>query len=139
VLTIEDKDGLSKSYDYDLHVMQDPPPVVSLLRPSTSQSVLANAELTLQILAEDEVFGLRSVYLEYRRKDKHGTWIDPAPKRLLFFDHDKARNGLPLFLNVLAASPVPLPALSLDLRPKRLLINQRWSLKGLAIEGETVV
>ena len=80
-LTIEDADGLAKSYDFDLNVQQDPLPVVNLLRPSTSQSVLANAEITLQVEASDEVFGLRSVYLEYRRKDKHGRWVDAEPKK----------------------------------------------------------
>ena len=139
VLTIQDKDGLAKSYEFDLSVRQDPVPVVSLLRPSTSQSVLANADITLQIVADDEIFGLRSVYLEYRRKDKHGMWVDPEPKRLMFYDNDKARLVAPQLLNAFAMAPVPLPAQPVPLQPRHLHLAEHWSLKGLAIEGETIV
>jgi hypothetical protein len=139
VLTIEDHNGLAKSYEFDLNVRQDPVPVVHLEQPSVSQSILANADVTLQIRAEDEIFGLRSCYLEYRRKDRHGQWIDLGPKRLLLYDNDKAGAGLPWLLNGLAASPILYPAAPVTLHPKRLQIVQRWSLKGLAIEGETLV
>ncbi|HYV39565.1 MAG TPA: hypothetical protein VE988_28010 [Gemmataceae bacterium] len=141
VLTIQDKDGLTSSYPFDLHVRPDPVPVVSMVRPSMSQSVLANAEITLQILAEDEIYALRNVYLEYRRKDKRGQWVDSEPKRLYFYDHAKAEIGLPQLLTLFAARPfpVPIPTKSLHLRPKQLLVTQRWSLRGLAVEGETLV
>jgi hypothetical protein len=139
VLTIQDKDGLSKSYEFDLNVRPDPVPVVTILRPSSSQSVLANAEITLQIQADDEIYALRTVYLEYRRKDKNGQWIDAEPKRILYYDHAKAETGLPLFMTTFAAAPAPLPTKSLHLRPKRLVVTQRFSLKGLALEGQTIV
>jgi hypothetical protein len=122
VLTIEDADGLAKSYEFDLNVQQDPVPIVNLLRPSASQSVLANAEITLQIEAADDFYGLRSVYLEYRRKDRHGQWVDPEAKKLLFYDQRMLR-----------------PLLPLELEPRRLQLTHRWSLKGLAVEGETIV
>jgi hypothetical protein len=122
VLTIEDADGLAKSYEFDLNVQQDPLPIVNLLRPATSQSVLANAEISLQIDATDDVYGLRSVYLEYRRKDKHGQWVDPEPKKLHFYDRH------------FAAALLPLPR-----EPRRMQLTHRWSLKGLAVEGETIV
>jgi hypothetical protein len=139
VLTIQDKDGLAKSYSFDQVVENDPVPVVEILRPAIDQSVLANAEVSLAILARDEKFALKSVWLEYRRKDKHGAWIDSAANKLLFYDHEKAGWGLPQLLNTLAAKPVLFPAEPLRLRPKQLLITHRWSLKGLAVEGETLV
>jgi hypothetical protein len=161
LLTIQDKDRLSKSYEFDLNVKADPVPVVSLLRPSTSQSVLSNAELTLQILAEDEIYGLRTVYLEYRRKDKRGQWLDIEPQRLVFSEGREARDeGLlrdelqfiftllpsslvPTTMVPLPSSFVPRPSLlvpsSLAPAPKRLLITERWSIRGLALEGETLV
>jgi hypothetical protein len=139
LLVLEDQDGLTKAELFDLTVRPDPAPTVNLLRPSTSQSVLANADVSLQIQAEDDVYALRTIYLEYRRKDKHGQWIDPAPKQLLFYDSALAEPGLPVFLNAMSASPVPLPSVRLHLRPKRMTFSYRWSLRGLAIEGETVV
>jgi hypothetical protein len=139
VLTIQDKDGLAKSYRFDQIVETDPIPVVDFLRPSTSQSVLANADVTLEILARDEKFALRSVWLEYRRKDKHGEWIDAEPKKLFFYDHERVGLALPVLLNSLASAPLLVPPEPMRLRPKMLLITKRWSLKGLAVEGETVV
>jgi len=161
ILTIQDHVGLGNSYEFDLNVKPDPVPLVSLLRPSASQSVLANAEVTLQIEAEDEIFALRTVFLQYRRKDKHGQWLESEPKRLLFYDHAKAQRGLPQVLCTFAGASLPTGAMlsppflvvtvpkpeeaakafhpTLHLRPQRLLITQRWSLRGLALEGETLV
>jgi hypothetical protein len=139
VLVIQDADGLAMPYEFDLNVRPDPVPVVAFLRPSTSQSVLASAELTLQVQAEDDLYALRAVYVEYRRKDKLGQWIDPAPKRILLYDHARAESGWPSLLSLLAASPVPMPNRLLHLRPRRLVLSQRMSLKGMAVEGESVV
>ena len=85
VLHIEDQEGLAKDYEYDLQGLQpqglaDPVPVVNLERPASSQSVLANADVAVQALADDEFFAVRSVYLEYRRKDKDGKWLDAVPR-----------------------------------------------------------
>lgn len=139
VLTLEDKDGLAKSYAFDQSVEYDPVPAVDFLRPSTSQSVLANADVTLEVLARDEKFALRSVWLEYRRKDRHGAWIDAEPRKLLFYDHQKSSQGMALLLQAVAGKPMPLLFQPLELRPKFLLLQQRWSLRGLAVEGETLV
>ncbi len=139
VLTIEDKDGLAKSYDFDLNVRADPLPAVGLLRPGVSQSVLANAEITVQIAAADEIFGLRTVFLEYRRKDKNGQWVDALPKRMPFYDHAKIQWGLPAVVNFFSGARSPLPMQLLNLQAKRLTLTQRLPLRGLAFEGETLV
>jgi hypothetical protein len=139
VLTIQDADGLAKSYDFDLHVRPDPLPVVSLLRPSISQSVLANAEITVQVAAADDIFGLKSVFLEYRRKDRNGQFVDSRPRQLVFYDHSKTLLLGPLVLHLASSGAVPLPTQLFQLKPKRLVLTQRWSLRGLATEGETLV
>jgi hypothetical protein len=138
-VTLQDKDGLAKSYSFDQIVEADPVPTVDFLRPSSSQSVLANADVNLEILARDEKFALKSLWLEYRRKDRQGKWIDAEPKKLIFYDHEKVGAALPVLLASLHPVPlfrVPEP---MRLRPKMLLATKRWSLKGLAIEGETLV
>ena len=80
-------------------------PTVQLERPSKTRdvlNVLANAELPLQITAEDPLYGLRSVFLEYRLQ------LDRPPQRLLLHDAASAVNTVlaPLTgLTVTAAAP----------------------------------
>ena len=68
-LHFEDETGLRNFRSYELHIKPDPAPVVTLARPSRqkeSLEVLPTATLPLRVLAEDPVFGLRAVWLEYR-------------------------------------------------------------------------
>ncbi len=68
-LHFEDDSGLVASRLFELHVKADPAPAVQLDRPSPSRdllSVLPDATLTLQATADDPVFAVRSVFLEYR-------------------------------------------------------------------------
>jgi hypothetical protein len=139
VLRLEDADGLAKDYEYELRVVADPAPVVSLERPAASQSVLPDAAITLQVQAEDDIFALRSAYLEYRRKDKDGQPLDTEPKRVRLYDHEAVGATLPQLLTALARQPVPVPVEALRLRPKRLQLGQRWSLAGLGREGDIIV
>jgi hypothetical protein len=138
VLKVQDKDGLANAFEYELTVREDPAPVVTLLQPSVSQSVLANAEITLQLTAEDEKFGLKSVYVEYRRKNKHGEWIDPAPKRIPFFDHEASARATEVAA-LFAGKPLRLLVPVIPQKPAFFAGTRRWSLKGLVSEGETVV
>jgi hypothetical protein len=138
VLRLEDSDGLAKEYEYDLRVLPDPPPTVTLERPAGNQSVLASAEVFLDVLAEDEIFAVRSVYLEYRRKDKDSQWLDAEPMRLPLFDHQAVAGTLPHLL-MLSGQPMPVFAPDWRLRPKRVQIGRRWSLVGLGQEGEIIV
>ncbi len=116
VLTLEDETGLrSAPRVFELRLRQDPPPIVRLERPSAGRdvlSVLPNGKLLLNIVAEDPVFALRSVFLRYRTKE------DDAPRDWVYYDHATAAEKLfaPLFgAGVLAAPP--------RLRPTRLEIE----------------
>jgi hypothetical protein len=139
VLRLEDEDGLAKEYEYELRVLPDPPPTVSLERPSSNQSVLADADITLQVQAEDETFAIRSVYLEYRRKSREGQPLDEVPGRLPLFDHQAVGEALPQLLTALAPQPLPLFTPAWRLRPKRVQVTRRWALAGLAREGDILV
>jgi hypothetical protein len=138
ILRLEDDEGLAKEYEYQFRVNPDPLPIVSLVRPSSSQSVLADAEITLQVLAEDEIFALRSVYLEYHRKDKEGRPLE-EPGRLSLYDRHALGAALPQLASALAMQLVPVPGPAWRLRPKRLEISRRWPLTGLVQEGDILV
>lgn len=127
-LRMEDETGLISTRLFDLRLQADPAPTVNLERPSQSLdslSVLPTAEITVQALAEDLQYAVRTVYLEYRcRKD------DP-PRRWPLFDPVAAGRALPPLLAGFAAAPVALPTETLRLRPQRLQIVQRFSFKQL--------
>ena len=68
-LHFEDESGLAASRLFELRLKPDPAPVVQLDRPSPARdllSVLPDATLTLHVSADDPVFAVRSVFLEYR-------------------------------------------------------------------------
>jgi hypothetical protein len=82
VLYFEDETGLENHRRYTLQVRLDPAPVVTLERPSRlkeSLEVLPDATLPLRVLAEDPIFGLRSMWLEYR------TRSGATPRRVPLF------------------------------------------------------
>jgi hypothetical protein len=156
LLHLEDAEGLAKDYEYELQGLAprglaDPIPVVNLEKPSSSQSVLANAEVVLQAIADDEFFAVRSVYVEFRRKDKSGKWLDAVPGRVSLYDGPALEQGIPLLLawcHAHAAPAVPsiIPALAggvgmapMHLRPRQVQVQRRWSLRGLVKEGDILV
>jgi hypothetical protein len=114
-LRIRDHDGIEVPYAGDLRVVPDPVPTVNLERPAANQSLLVDAEITLKVSAEDETFGLRSLFLQYRRRTNEGQWLDPAPRRLDLSDPILAQ------------------------KPRRHEAERRWKLQGLAKEGEILV
>jgi hypothetical protein len=82
VLHFADQTGLRNSRMFELNVFADPPPVVTLERPAPARDnlmVLPDATLQLQVLAEDQQFAVRHVWLEYRFQK-----TDP-PRRLPLF------------------------------------------------------
>ncbi|MCI0463480.1 MAG: hypothetical protein L0Z62_41610 [Gemmataceae bacterium] len=139
-LTIEDAEGLAQTYEYDSRIVPDPAPTVTFVRPSGDQSVLPNAELTVRVLAEDDVYAVRSVYLEYRRQGKDGRFRDEGPQRLAMYDHAATGSAIPQVLGALAKQPLPVPAgADLRLRLKRVQAQVRWPLAGLVEEGDTLL
>jgi hypothetical protein len=144
VLHLEDNDGLAKDYEYDLQGLHpqglaDPVPIVNLERPASSQSVLAGADVVVQALADDEFFAVRSMYLEYRRKDKAGKWLDAHPGRLPLYDGPSLQPVVPALLSAFAPGPLRLPAPALHLRPRQVQATRRWSLDGGVKEGDILV
>jgi hypothetical protein len=90
-LHFEDETGLGNNRLFDLRLRDDPAPTVMLERPSKTRdvlNVLPNAELPLQVTAEDPLYGLRSVFLEYR------VQLDRPPQRLLLHDAASVVNGV---------------------------------------------
>jgi hypothetical protein len=67
ILHLEDEDHLPKEYSYELDVDIDPLPNVKLLQPASALTLLPDAEVTLRFQADDDIFGLRSIFAEYRR------------------------------------------------------------------------
>ena len=68
-LHFEDETGLANSRLFELRLRPDPAPAVTLVRPAPGQDLLAvlpEAVLRLQVVAEDPVYAVRSVFLEYR-------------------------------------------------------------------------
>ncbi len=68
-ICFEDETGLYNNRLYEMLLQLDPRPSVTLDRPSPqkeSLEVRPEATLPLEVLAEDSVFGLRAVWLEYR-------------------------------------------------------------------------
>ena len=82
----KDADGLENESGGELRMFIDPPPSVKLRRPASKQMLLPEAEVTFQTLVEDEIFAIRSVWLEYRRKNANGVWLDNEPQREIWFE-----------------------------------------------------
>ena len=112
-LHFEDDTGLGATRLFGLAVRDDPAPVVQLDRPSKARdvlSVLPTAVLPLQATAEDPLYGLRSVYLEYHLQ------ADGSPRQRLVL-HDPAT----VAAEVLAPFAGPaVKAVAPPLRPTRL-------------------
>ncbi len=85
VLHFTDETNLHNSRMFELNVFADPAPTVTLDRPAPARDnliVLPDATLELQVVAEDQQFAVRHVWLEYRCKK-----TDP-PRRLPLFAPD---------------------------------------------------
>jgi uncharacterized integral membrane protein len=123
-LHFEDESGLRNSRLFELRLHPDPAPTVNLERPSPSRDILAvlpSAELTLEVMADDPQYALRSVFLEYR------TQRDEQPRRLPLYN---ATSG-PAPLLALWTGPALLAAPPMPLRPRRLEFRQKLPLKSL--------
>jgi hypothetical protein len=138
-LALEDAEGLTRVYEFEENIVADPVPLVSIVRPAGSQSVLPNAEIRFDVLARDEIYAVRSVYLEYRRRGKDGKFLDSGPTRIPLYDHATAGAAIPQALAAFAAMPIPVVGPPARLRPKVVQAGKRWSLEGLVEEGDTLL
>jgi hypothetical protein len=125
-LHFEDETGLANSRLFELRVFADPPPTVTLERPSPTRDLLdmlPDADLPMQALVTDPQYAVRSVYLEYRTKKTL------PPKETILWDHHTAGLATAWSLASLAG---PRPAVGMESIRTRLIrvpINQAVSLK----------
>jgi hypothetical protein len=135
-LRFEDELGIGNTRLVELRTLPDPAPVVQLERPSRSQDsldVLPDAEVTLQVVAEDARYGLRSLWLEHRRKPSETGPPGPV-ERLALHDH-AAQRGVAALLPSAGRVPLSRPA-----PPQRLEVGRRWPLAPLRLkEGEILL
>ncbi len=118
-----DDNDLPRPYEADLRVSFDPIPLVNLRRPAVSQSYLPTADIPVQVLAEDDVFAVRTVFLEYRRKNRQGDWLDPAPNRMTIYGPGQVAASL----RAVTGAALPFERI-LPVRPKRLELTFLWKL-----------
>jgi hypothetical protein len=105
LLKFEDETGLAGTRLFDLRIQPDPVPQVTLNRPAASKDslmVLPTAEITLQAIATDKLFGLKDVFIEYRI-GQTGTM-----RREPIFDAVVAGKLLPA-VGLLMRGPIPIP------------------------------
>ena len=127
VLHFEDESGLGNNRLFDLRLRDDPAPTVALERPSKTRdilNVLPTAELPLQLTADDPLYGLRSVFLEYRPA------ADKPAQRLVLHDAALAAEGVLAPLTgpaVMAAAP--------RLRPPHLEFRRTLAVASLQRPG----
>jgi hypothetical protein len=135
-LVLECDHGLTQAFEFNEHIFPDPVPRVELKNPAEDQTVREDANVPLRVLVEDELYGIRSAYLEYRRLAKDGAYRDAGPARVPLYDRADVGGGLTGVLSALARTPAPAKASDLGPRPRKLLLEKTWSLSGLAEDGE---
>jgi hypothetical protein len=124
-IRVEDDTGLGSTRMLDVRVHPDPPPTVTLERPSASRDsllVLPDAEVTFAAKVLDKQFAIRSVRLEYRTN--RGSAAAPID----WFDAATAGSVLPVAASFMRSS-LPVPTMdTLRLRPQLLAFENRLSL-----------
>src|SRR5262249_43913869 len=126
---------------FELRVLSDPAPAVTLERPSSSHdslAILPEAEVPLRVTADDPSFAVRSVYLRAHCRDKRGQPKPLPVDRLPLYDPDVFAAAARALLAGLAAtpfSPTPFsPPAPFAPRPARVQAGRVWGLAGLGLE-----
>lgn len=127
-LRFEDDTGLSNLRLFDLRLFPDPAPTVNLERPSPAHDgleMLPDAEITVQVTADDPQFALRSVYLTYRCQPAEPPQVWPL------YDHKTLGASLAQLSRGLMGERVGSKAPPLRLRPQHLSLAARLSLSAV--------
>ncbi len=138
VLHFEDETGLGNNRLFDLRLRDDPAPTVALERPSKTHdvlNVLPTAQLPLQLTADDPLYGLRSVFLEYRPA------ADKPAQRLVLQDAAPATEGVlaPLVGPAVVAAAPRLRPTHLEFRRTLPVASLRASDGGSPREGDVIL
>ena len=137
VLHVRDKDRLEWHGASELRVQLDPLPDVKLMQPASSVTTHPKADVHFKFRVTDEMFAVRSVYVEYRKKLPDGVWIG-APKRSVLFNANEFGKKLPALLA--SANRLPLPGPDLRLRYKEMDFEVVWPLRNEGfVDGDLVV
>jgi hypothetical protein len=142
-LRFEDHLGLINSRLIEVHTQIDPAPTVQLERPSPgldSLDVLAEADVGLQVRAEDPILAIRSVYLEYRIKRISGsTAADLEPRQIMLYEHAAFGQAVSELFAAGMLAPLRLGPMPRKLRAPRIDAQRRWSLSDLEIAPGDIV
>jgi hypothetical protein len=137
VLHVRDRDRLEWHGASELRVQLDPVPIVKLVQPASSVTAHPKADIHFKFRVTDEIFAVRSVFVEYRKKQPDGVWIGAA-KRAVLFDASDFGKKLPALLA--QANRLPLPGRDLRLRYKEMDFEVVWPLRNEGfVDGDLVV
>ena len=123
-LHLIDDNGLPRDYEADARVLVDPVPNARLLRPTANGVYVQSAEIPFRMLAEDEIFAVKSVYLEVVRKNVDGTLKDKTPTRIPLYDPKTVGDAM----RALTGSLVPFERI-VPMQPRRLELAMLWQLR----------
>src|SRR5437660_806923 len=125
-LHFEDESGLGNVRLFELRVLADPPPAVTLERPSPTRDILdmlPDADFNVQGMVADPQFAVRSVFFEYRCKKTDAPRLSPV------WDHRTAGLAARSALRTFPGFPVATSVEPLRLRLISVPIAQAISLK----------
>jgi hypothetical protein len=123
-LHLLDDNDLIRDYEADARVVVDPVPTAKLLRPTANGVYVPTAEIPFRMLAEDEIFAVKSVYLEVIRKNQDGTLIDTVPTRISLYEPGRLGDAM----RAVTGSLVPFERI-VPMQPKRIEMAMLWQLK----------
>ncbi len=134
-LRFEDALGLANSKLIEWHTQPDPAPNVQLERPAPGLDgldVLPDAEIGLQIRADDPVLAIRGLWLDYRIKRFSGSAAgELESERMHLYDHAKVAHAAHQLLASALPGALPTVGPMPRLRLPRVEMRRRWSLTDL--------
>ncbi len=108
-LYIKDEHGLDAEERGQINLVRDPLPLVKLIRPSASVTAIPTASIAFKFQATDDIFAVKSVWLEYRKKGPDGQFLEEPMKRVMMYDADDFRWLIPHMSALMMKSPFPGP------------------------------